>query len=360
MARHFTTDCEGPISKNDNAQELSAHFIPGGEAFFAMISKYDDFLADVVKRPGYKAGDTLKLILPFLIAFGVNNSEIQNYSRSHILLVPGAIETLEFIRRRMAAFIISTSYEPYIRALCEVVGFPTNQVFFTAVDLDRYTVNPEEASWLRKTALEIAEMEMLRWDEGTKGTEELPEPHQRTVKRLDGIFWQTIPAMTIGRILDEVNPVGGIEKAKAVLKSLEGTGRNLEDVMYVGDSITDVQALDLVRKHGGLAVSFNGNRYAVRSSQICCMSQDARVIAILADVFNREGCNGVLDLVSFWGSCDIQRFSIDRDLLDWLNAIPEGLYPHMEPVCDSNRGALIRASEGFRKSVRGVTIGALG
>ena len=44
MGRHFTTDCEGPISKNDNAQELSAHFIPRGETFFAIVSKYDDFL----------------------------------------------------------------------------------------------------------------------------------------------------------------------------------------------------------------------------------------------------------------------------------------------------------------------------
>src|SRR5512136_1298151 len=114
MGRQLDIDCEGPLSKNDNAQELSARFIPRGEAFFAVVSRYDDYLADVVKKPGYKAGDTLKLILPFLIAFGVTNEAIRSYSRSHVLLLPGAAETLRFLRERMPCFIISTSYEHYI------------------------------------------------------------------------------------------------------------------------------------------------------------------------------------------------------------------------------------------------------
>jgi len=360
MGRHFTTDCEGPITKNDNAQELTAYFIPRGEIFFAIVSKYDDFLADVVQRPGYKAGDTLKLILPFLIAFGANNTAIQDYSRSHILLVPGASETLRFVRRHMASFIISTSYEPYIRALCDVVDFPVNQVFFTEADIDRYVLDPEEESWLRKTAAEIAEMEMPEWHEDTKGIADLPENHQQTLRRLDGVFWETIPRMKIGRIYEEVNPVGGVEKAKAVLKSLEGSDHGLEDVMYVGDSITDVQALDLVRSHGGLAVSFNGNGYAIRSSQVCCMSRDARVMAVLADVFNREGREGALDMVSSWRSDDLHRFSIDSDLRDWLNTIPTNDFPRVERVSEANRRNLTVASETFRKSVRGITTGALG
>ncbi|MFQ6074292.1 MAG: hypothetical protein ACE5KC_03635, partial [Candidatus Bathyarchaeia archaeon] len=67
--RVFISDCEGPISKNDNAFELATHFIPEGDSFFTLISRYDDILADIVKKPGYKAGDTLKLILPFLKAY---------------------------------------------------------------------------------------------------------------------------------------------------------------------------------------------------------------------------------------------------------------------------------------------------
>ena len=68
-------DCEGPLTKNDNALELSSHFILGGERLFTQLSRYDDILADMVKRPGYRAGNTLKLICPFLRAFGVKNQD---------------------------------------------------------------------------------------------------------------------------------------------------------------------------------------------------------------------------------------------------------------------------------------------
>jgi energy-converting hydrogenase A subunit R len=112
-SRIFVTDCEGPISKNDNAFELTSHFIPSGDKFFALISKYDDVLADIVKKPGYKAGDTLRLILPFLKAYGATNTKITEFSSKNVLLVSGARETLQFVNGLMPSFIVSTSYEQY-------------------------------------------------------------------------------------------------------------------------------------------------------------------------------------------------------------------------------------------------------
>jgi len=126
--RVFVTDCEGPISKNDNAFELACHYIPRGDRFFTIVSKYDDVLADLVKKPGYKAGDTLRLILPFLRAYGATDDGMRAYSSRSILLVPGAAETLRFVLGIMPSFIVSTSYEHYISALCEAVGFPFENV----------------------------------------------------------------------------------------------------------------------------------------------------------------------------------------------------------------------------------------
>ena len=48
--RIFISDCEGPISKNDNAFELAAHFVPKGDRFFELVSKYDDILADALAK----------------------------------------------------------------------------------------------------------------------------------------------------------------------------------------------------------------------------------------------------------------------------------------------------------------------
>ncbi|MGC8850583.1 MAG: hypothetical protein ACP5QI_08950, partial [Candidatus Bathyarchaeia archaeon] len=117
--RVFVTDCEGPITLNDNAYELSSHFIPEGGEFFKRISRYDDVLADVIKRPGYKAGDTLKLILPFLKAYGASDKSLTDYSRSNVLLIPGASEALRHIMDIMPCYLISTSYRHYVEAVCE-------------------------------------------------------------------------------------------------------------------------------------------------------------------------------------------------------------------------------------------------
>ncbi len=73
------TDCEGPLALNDNAFELCREFIkPQGDRFFQQVSRYDDYLAEVAKKPGYKGGNTLKLILPFLKAHGLTNARIQD------------------------------------------------------------------------------------------------------------------------------------------------------------------------------------------------------------------------------------------------------------------------------------------
>ena len=105
MRRLFVSDCEGPISKNDNAFEVTKNFIPQGNKLFTIISKYDDVLADVLKKSSYKAGDTLRLILPFLKAYGATNNKIREFSARNILLVPGAKDTLIFIRKIMPSFI---------------------------------------------------------------------------------------------------------------------------------------------------------------------------------------------------------------------------------------------------------------
>ena len=80
MKRVFISDCEGPISKNDNAFELAANFIPNGDKLFTNISKYDDVLADVLHKTGYTAGSTLKLIIPFFKAYGVKDKQMEEFS----------------------------------------------------------------------------------------------------------------------------------------------------------------------------------------------------------------------------------------------------------------------------------------
>ena len=351
----FVTDCEGPISKNDNAMELAVSFVPQGERFFSLLSKYDDFLADVERRPGYKAGDTLRLILPFLRAFGATDKGIEEFSRANILVMPGAAETLRFVRERMPAFIISTSYEPYIRALCEVIDFPVEQTYCTRLALDRYSLPETEKKYLRQKAKEIAAMPMIEWRDGASGLSDLSDAGREAVQRLNRIFWEELAGMQIGRVLEEVDPVGGKAKAAAVGVILERTSAEVAEVMYVGDSITDLQALEMVKQGGGLAVSFNGNAYAIKGAQVACLGRDTGIITICAQLFAASGRAGVLTLLPQWGREVLQAAGVEEGQLALL--APDSEIGEITP---DNQARWIERSQAFRKQVRGVSIGSLG
>ncbi|MEA2090381.1 MAG: hypothetical protein U9O89_06480 [Thermoproteota archaeon] len=358
--RIFVSDCEGPISKNDNAFELTSHFVPDGDKVFALISKYDDALADVVKKPGYKTGTTLKLVIPFLKAYEATNRKVREYSAESLLPVSGAEGTLQFVSSRMHAFIVSTSYQPYIHALCDFTGFPYENTYCTKLDIDKYTISQGEKERLKKLRKEIAAMSMIKIPKNAESLNDFSDEDRKTIERLNEIFWEEIPKMESGKILEEVNPVGGEEKAGAVQEIVKKLDSELTDVMYVGDSITDVASFQLVKENGGLTVSFNGNEYAVREAEIAVLADNTVITSVLADVFNRSGRQGAIGLVETWGHSVLKKHCSDFKLLEnVLKLYPEKL-PEVKIITDDNREKLSEKSCAFRKKVRGETVGRLG
>ena len=357
--RVFVSDCEGPISKNDNAFELTASFVQDGDRFFSLISKYDDVLTDVVKKPGYKAGDTLRLILPFLKAYRVTDKKIKDFSARNVLLVPGAEDTLAFVRKFLPSFIVSTSYEQYISVLCTLTGFPFEKTYCTRLNMDKYEIPMEETKRLKELGNEIASLPMIEIPKNVTSVREFSVSSLETVQRLDEIFWNEILKMESGRMLSDVNPVGGTEKARAVENIVAKLSCNLEGVMYVGDSITDAQALRLVRENGGLAVSFNGNSYSLQESDVAVLSGNTVVTSVFADVFSREGKEGALNLVKDWNPTGIKKYC-SPVLCERMYKIFNDVFPQVEQLTRANMERLIKESSVFRKSVRGEAIGKLG
>nr|NIM02714.1 hypothetical protein [bacterium]NIN91666.1 hypothetical protein [bacterium]NIO72981.1 hypothetical protein [bacterium] len=140
-----------------------------------------------------------------------------------------------------------------------------------------------------------------------------------------------------GRMLEEVNPVGGREKVNAIKDSLKRSNSSPQDAIYVGDSITDREALSFIKENGGLAVSFNGNRYAIEKAEVVCISENTAPISTLANAFSQGGKGKVMELVRNW-----------KEKL-----------PLLELVSENNIERLVSVSERFRKSVRGEA-GSLG
>lgn len=361
MKRVFVSDCEGPISKNDNAFELTAHFVPEGDRLFTMLSRYDDVLADLVKRVGYEAGDTLKLVLPFLKACGVTDRKMREFSSRNILLMPGAREMLAHVETTMPSFIVSTSYEHYMRVLCDCVGFPFENTYCTRLNIGDYDFDQSELEKIECYRREIVSLPLIEVAAEAKSLEALSERDQRTVKKLDKIFWSDFRRMQAGRMLHEVNPVDGSEKAEAVRDIAKKTCGSLSNIMYVGDSITDLECFRLMRENDGLAVSFNGNAYAVREAEVAVLSENAVATAVIADVFRRQGKKAVLKAAAEkWSLNTLKEHHVDPTLQETAAKIFQQKPPRLQVITADNRDKLMRESSEFRKHVRGEAVGSLG
>lgn len=356
------TNCEGPLALNDNAFELCREFIkPHGGRFFTQVSRYGDYLADIAKRPDYQAGDTLKLILPFLKAHGLTNAQIRDFSRQNIRLVSGAEEAYRFLHGlKFPIFAISTGYRQFAEAVGTKLGFDAAQIFCTELDLDRYTLTPAETEELRRLEEDILAAAAIELPPEAVALTDLAGPVQEAIVRLERIFFERLPQMEIGEICREVNPVGGAGKAKAVADSLVTTGLMAADTIYVGDNSTDVQAFEAVRTGGGLAISFNGNRTAVKAAEVVVVSDSVWSMALLTAIFRLWGKAGVLEVAA------PERRDKSRSLVlpeETIEPIAMGLEGHTFNLYMSdnpNLEKIVKESEAMRARLRGEAIATMG
>jgi energy-converting hydrogenase A subunit R len=356
------TGCEGPLALNDNAFELCREFIkPQGDRFSRQVSRYVDYLVEVAKRPGCESGDALKLILPFLKAQGLTNAQLVAYSRKNVILMPGAEGTFKFLHRRdFPIFAISTSYRPFAEAAGLKVGFQKERIFCTELDLDRYTLSGAEAEELKRLQEEIAGAPEIYLPPEAETAADLPAPVQEAIAVLDRIFGERLPAMEIGVLLQEVNPMGGPGKVKAVTDSLAQTKLSREDIIYVGDSSTDVQAFEQVRDGKGLAISFNGNRQAVNAAEVIVVADSAWPLAMLASIFQLWGKEGVLEVASPETREKSRALVLPEAVIE---PIAMGLEGHLFNLYDQsaeNLGKVIEESQAMRAKLRGEAVAALG
>jgi len=336
--RMYCTDLEGPVTKNDNAAEMCAAMMPNGGEFFRRVSLYDDYLAEVINMPGYRAGDTLRLILPFMMAHGLTQERMASFSSEGILVVPGADGALRAIAKLGPAYIISTSYCQYVHAVCAAIDFPKVQTFCTRVNLEDFAIPDNEVAQVRRLASRVLGREPIELPGLASTIEDLSEGDQATVLDLDEVFWDLLPELSVYSIVEEVSPVGGPEKASSIGRAAKREEVPMDQVMYVGDSITDVEAFRTVRRDGGLAVSFNGNRWAVEEADLAMICPRAEPILPLAMAFLEGGRDAV-------------------EGRDWAKGFPGCTSEWLD---NGDIKEIVTASESMRKNVRGDEIGRLG
>ena len=350
-------DCAGSLALNNNTFELCREFIqPHGDRFYRQVRRYGDYLVEVPKRPGYQSGDLLKLILPFLKAQGLTNAQIEAYSRQNVTLTPGAEGAFKFLHSRgLPIFAISTGYRPFAEAAGLKLGFKKERIVATAFDLDRYRLSAGEAGELTRLQEEIVAAPAIELPPEAAPAD-LPDPAAETVAALDRIFWERLPALEIGALVQEVNPIAGPEKAKAVTESLTETKLPMADMVYVGDNLTDVQAFEAVRAGGGLAISFNGSRAAVHAAEVIVVADSAWPIAMLIAIVQLWGKEGVLEVACPETRAKSRCLVLPEAVIEPIAMGLEGRLFNLYDQSAENLDQVVEESEAMRAKLRGQAI----
>jgi len=224
---------------------------PNGGRVFEVISRYDDLLA-LEEREDYEPGDTLALIVPFLVLHNISESDIATLA-AKASLTGGAAGIISFLQSRSwKVFCISTSYEQYALHITQKLGIYAHNVACTTFPLDKFrqTLCKEDSRLLQQAEEDILTMHPTGNDDRIKQT-------------LDDFFWKKLPATSLGKLVNEVKPVGGRRKVAALNKFAEAHAQPLSQWVVIGDSITDFRMLQAVEEAGGLAIAFNANEYAL-------------------------------------------------------------------------------------------------
>jgi energy-converting hydrogenase A subunit R len=273
-------DLEGPLSPQDNAFEVLS-LAKNGRKIFEVLSSYDDMLT-LQKREGYEPGDTLKLIVPFLLYYGITEKDVEKVSR-RARIIEGADEVVEGLREEgWLVRVISTSYQQHAYSIGRKLGVEPKNIACTDLPLTEY-----EALLGEEEVFLMEEMERrILMDFSSAKEEEM-------VHALDKFYFNDLPRTSLGRVLEEVQVIGGNRKVRALLEFSRRDGNNVEDSVAVGDSITDFKMLREVSKRGGLALAFNGNEYCIPYADVAVAATNLGEILPFIDAFKRGGKEAV-------------------------------------------------------------------
>ena len=344
--KSFITDCEGPLTLNDNAFEIADNFIENGGELFKILSLYDDYLVDIVKKQNYKAGNTLKLILPFFVVENLSNDDMVEFSKNNICSVNDSKFLLKYLNGAMNTYIVSTSYGQYIEAVSNYMDVPFENTFYTNVDIDCLELNDDEIQKI----IEFKDLILSN-----------PEDYEL----FDDIFFTQIPQMGIYEKIKPIEVVGGEGKKLAIDEIIKRDDINVDEILYIGDSITDVEPLEFARKNNGISISFNGNEYPLKVAEIAIVSPSAIATAVIANIYAQNDKDKVLEFIDDYNNGNeleklFDDYNIDEEIKDKFFKVFATDNPLIRVVSEENYEEILKLSKQMRNNIRGQDIGGLG
>ncbi len=287
---------------------------PNGDKIFEVISRYDDLLT-IKSRQGYEPGDTLALIVPFLLLHNITEADIKQLAEK-ATFINGAAELISKLQRDgWQIFCITTTYEQYAHHLTQKLGIARNNVASTSFRLNSYRklLCKDSTTLLQDTERSIVEI----------------IGNDRLIKeRLDDFFWQKLPKTEIGKAINEVKPIGGKRKVTALKQFARLFKQPLAEWVVIGDSITDFRMLKEVDCAGGISVAFNANQYALPYATLGLASMAISDLKPILSVWHQGDKDKVKRLISNKNRGYFKKESVYVQWLAGNNDIDEVIFTH--------------------------------
>jgi len=277
---------------------------PDGEKIFEVLSRYDDLLT-LAEKADYEPGDTLALIVPFLILHNISEDDITALA-ARASLTGGADRLISWLHSRgWQVFCISTSYEQYALYITKRLGISARNVASTSLSLNKFyvTLCKEDMRLLQQAEDDILAMYP-------------PADDTKLKQYLDDFFRNKLPTTNLGRAVKQVKPVGGRRKVAALNRFADALQQPLNNWAVVGDSITDSKMLQAVEAVSGLAVAFNANGYALPCATMSLASTAISDLTEILEVWQQGQRSAVENIVK---QKEIAGGTGDREYFHWLS-----------------------------------------
>ncbi|MCL2142792.1 MAG: hypothetical protein FWH44_00820 [Methanomassiliicoccaceae archaeon] len=339
----------GLLGSMNAMKRMCDRFIRNGGKLYDIMTAYDNILSFELNREDRRSGDSLKTLIPLLKAAGVTDGSLHAYFVNDMSVMPGS-DVIRYLNGLMTTSVVSESYEHYASVLCDALGIPADGIYCTAVAFNDTEMERQDAKKFRDISARISKMDVPKVS-SRDGTEFIDVKDDMILDTIDGIIEEMEETDFIYQ-LEEIKPVGGNEKAFELMDMRRRTSVDLESTAYIGNNGTDYPAMDIVRSNDGLALSFNGDAYAVRGSNVAVMSPNSIVAAVIVSKFYAEGMEGVYSMIGSWDRDKLSKAEFsDRHLMDaMLRTFPSKL-PDVTIVDDDNLDSVIKESERYRRRI---------
>lgn len=352
------TDGEGPLVLTDLARAAAARMqlehnghAVDGRFLFDTISLYNAYKAETT-GPN-QPGDTLALLIPHLVTHKIGDDDLQAEA-AKTQLAPGVKEFLDLVRRDWEIYVVSSAYNHlwnYVKHKADL-GLTYREVISSGVKLGRIWLSQEAKDKIHQAEQQVLDREtgILKETEAFKNGTSVQEIFDtgtslgEVCEIFDRLYISDLPRLGFvpSHACDVMN---GKRKAEFVYQKALERGVDISRVAYIGDSITDDQALKLVREHQGLAIALNGDEFAIRNANVAVALEDRRNLKPILDAWANSGMEGINHFVEGQSSQ-----AVDKE----RNFGQEGQGITCQFVTPENVGEIARVHSAYRgKSCEG-------